>query len=69
MDARISGWLDSAEHFWDNGEPEGLKRVKADVSNRSERIKALGNCVVPQQFYPFYAAIMEEIRKEEQNER
>jgi len=65
MDDGIPDWLYCAEHFWDAGEPEDLPRVKANVPNRAERIKALGNAIPPQQFYPFYAAIMDEIRKEE----
>ena len=65
MDDGIPDWLYSAEHFWDDGEPEDLPRVKDGVPNRVDRIKALGNAIPPQQFYPFYAAIMDEIRKEE----
>ena len=34
-------------------------RVAHGVSNRVDRIKCLGNAVVPQQFYPFFAAIAE----------
>ena len=60
----LSDWIHSAEHFWDDGEPEGLERIKRDVPNRKERIQAIGNAIPPQQFYPFYKTIMEELQKE-----
>ena len=37
----------------------GVGRVANGVSNRVDRIKCLGNAVVPQQFYPFFMAIAE----------
>ena len=36
-----------------------LTRKSNGVPNRVDRTKALGNCVVPQQFYPIFAAISE----------
>ena len=44
-------------HYWET-EPD-LDRVVDGVPNRMDRIKCLGNAVVPQQFYPFFKAIAE----------
>ena len=52
---RVSG-MHSAWEDWP-GEPE-LDRVVDGIPNRVDRIKCLGNAVVPQQFYPFFAAIV-----------
>lgn len=47
---------------WWATEPD-VGRVAHGVPNRVDRIKCLGNAVVPQQFYPFFRAIAE-IEKE-----
>ena len=45
---------------WKNWIPEpGVGRVADWISNRVDRIKCLGNAVVPQQFYPFFYFIAE----------
>ena len=44
-------------HYWDN-EPD-IPRIATGIENRINRIKSLGNAVVPQQFYPIFKAIAE----------
>jgi DNA (cytosine-5)-methyltransferase 1 len=53
---KLSG-MHSAWEDWPD-EP-GVDRVVDRVPNRVDRVKCLGNAVVPQQFYPFFAAIAE----------
>lgn len=48
----ISDWLDG---YWDI-EPD-IPRIAQGIPNRVCRLKALGNAVVPQQFYPIFKAI------------
>jgi hypothetical protein len=43
---------------WENWPHEpGVDRVVDGVPNRVDRLKCLGNAVVPHQFYPFFKAI------------
>ena len=44
--------------FWPD-EPPGVPRVAKGIPNRIDRLRCLGNAVVPQQFYPIYKAIFE----------
>ena len=60
--ARRTAGMHPAWEDWP-GEP-GVGRVVNGLPNRVDRIKCLGNAVVPQQFYPFFAAIAEIIHQE-----
>ena len=49
---------------WAGDEP-CVGRVANGVPHRVDRIRALGNAVVPQQFYPFFAALAEHMKEEQ----
>lgn len=54
---------------WENWPDEpGVDRVVDGIPNRMDRIKCLGNAVVPQQFYPFFAAIVAVTKKQFEEE-
>lgn len=52
----VDGNLDFIiNHFWDE-EPD-IPRIATGIDHRCDRLKCLGNAVVPQQFYPIFQAI------------
>ena len=54
----LSAWMDGVRSRWANGTwEEGIPRIVSGVPNRVGRLKAIGNAVVPQQFYPVFQAI------------
>lgn len=52
---------------WWAAEPD-VGRVAHGIPNRVDRLKCLGNAVVPQQAYPIFKALMEEILKGDKHE-
>ena len=64
MDDGVSNWLDrgmSVPGKWLKDPHPAIPRVEVGIKNRANRIKCLGNAVVPQQFYPIFAAIRNEL--------
>lgn len=64
----IPDWMDGnldflINHYWDE-EPD-IPRIARGIKNRVDRLKSLGNAVVPQQFYPIFKAIANIEMKEE----
>lgn len=54
----VDGNLDFIiNHFWDE-EPD-IPRIATGIDHRCDRLKCLGNAVVPQQFYPIFKAIVQ----------
>ena len=52
---------------WENGSWEdGIERVGRNIPARVDRIKCLGNAVVPQQAYPIFRALREELTRMEE---
>lgn len=61
---RMDGDLDFIiNHYWDT-EPD-IPRVASGIPDRVGRLKALGNAVVPQQFYPIFQDIADITNKKE----
>ena len=52
MDGVRTGWADGSWEY-------GIERIARDVPERVNRLKCLGNAVVPAQFYPIFRAIAE----------
>lgn len=53
----LGGMADGLPYWMD--EPLDVPRIVQGVKDRVERLKCLGNAVVPQQFYPIFRAIAE----------
>lgn len=51
-------WLDGIVNFRFPDEPN-IQRIANDIKNRVDRLKCLGNAVVPAQFYPIFKSIYE----------
>ncbi len=53
-------WMDSVRAGWADGSWElGIPRVTGKIPDRANRLKCLGNAVVPAQFYPIFKAIFD----------
>ena len=63
----VRGWTIDGRTQWAT-EPD-VGRVAHGVPHRVDRLKCLGNAVVPQQFYPIFRAIFEEITRGQEDKR
>ena len=59
----LSPGLDKMLTIWER-EPD-IPRVATGIPNRADRLKCLGNAVVPQQAYPIFKALREEMERYE----
>lgn len=57
-------WSEFGCSSWWAVEPD-VGRVAHGVPDRVDRLKCLGNAVVPQQFYPIFLALMQELKRED----
>ena len=63
----LPGWVDANGIIHWQKEPAGLSRLTMEKKDRTSRLKCLGNAVVPQQAYPIFRGIMEELRRENEH--
>ncbi len=57
IDAEVEPPAPPADGEWWPEEPAGILRVASGIPNRADRLKGLGNMVVPRQFFPIFQAI------------
>ena len=57
----LSSGLDKMLTIWEQ-EPD-IPRVATGIPNRADRLKCLGNAVVPQQAYPIFKALRKEMER------